>query len=300
MKRGLRFRLSALFIGVVTSTMLIAAISLMVATHHHFKLYQNQYGMDHDLPGLTYHLEQALFQSIVWTFVGTVLLAVFVSLYVAKRLSAPLMEMKHAAEQMTHGKLDVRTNAAGNDEISDLGKALNHLAKQLQAQEQLRIAMTQDIAHELRTPLTTLKSHILAMLDQIWEPTPERLRACHEETERLIALVADLEQLTDMDSPHFQLDRKPEDLSALIQQSITILTASFLEKDVDLKVTTLPDIRLRVDRDRFIQVLVNILSNALKYTQEGGHVEIRATDEGDTVLIAVEDTGTGISPADLP
>lgn len=300
MKRGLRFRLSVLFIGVVSITLLIAGISLMAATHYHFKLYQNQYGMDHNLPGLTFHLEQALLQSIIWTFVGAVLLAVLISLYVAKRLSAPLVEMKYAAEQMTQGKLDVRTSVNGNDELSDLGKAFNHLAKQLQTQEQLRFVMTQDIAHELRTPLATLKSHILAMLDRIWEPTPERLRACFEETERLIALVADLEQLTAMDSPHFRLERKPEDLSALIQQSITIITAAFMEKDMGLEVKPLPDIRLQVDRDRFIQVLVNVLSNSLKYTPEGGHVEIRAKEEGDTVLIAVEDTGIGISPADLP
>ncbi len=300
MKRGLRFRLSMLLIGVASGILLIAGISFMAETHYHFRMYQDQYGTNPHLPGLYSHLEQALLQSIVWTLLGTVLLTVMISIFVAKRLSAPLVEMKRAAEQMTQGKLDVRTHAKGNDELAELGKALNHLAEQLQKQENLRVTMTQDIAHELRTPLATLKSHIQAMLDHIWEPTPARLSACYEETERLISLVADLEQLTVMDSPHFHVLRKPEDLKTLIQQSVNIVTAAYMNKNVRLDVKSESAIQLLVDRDRFIQIMVNVLSNALKYTPEGGYVEIWATDEHDSVLIAVKDTGTGVAPADLP
>lgn len=300
MKRNLRFRLTVLFIGVAAGALIIAGIILLTATHHHFNLYQLQYGKDHNLTGLTLHLEQALLQSTVGIFAGAILLAAAISIYTAKRLSAPLMQMKYAAEQMTKGELDIRTNVTGNDELSDLGRALNHLAGQLQIQEQLRLTMTEDIAHELRTPLTTLKSHLLAMLDQIWEPTPERLRSCYEETERLISLVKDLEQLTIMDSPQFHLERKPEDLSALIHQSATLLSASYMEKRVNLEVNLCPNIRLWVDRDRAIQIMVNVLSNALRYTPEGGRVHVHATDEGETALIVVEDTGIGISPDDLP
>lgn len=300
MKRGLRFRLSFLFIGVACGSLLIAGISMMAAILYHFQMYQNQYGNDHNMPGFNYHLEQALLQSIGWSLSGAVLLAVLISLYVAKRLSAPLVDMKRAAVQMMQGKLAVRTNVKGNDEIADLGKGLNQLAEQLQRQDQLRVSMTQDIAHELRTPLATLKSHIQALLDQVWEPTPARIRACYEETERLISLVADLEQLTLMDSHHFRLQRKPEDLTNLFQQSVEIVTAAFMEKGVHLDVNPIPDINLLVDRDRFIQIMVNVVSNALKFTPEGGRVVICAIDETDTVLIAVKDTGTGITQADLP
>ncbi len=300
MKRGLRYRLSLLLVCMVVGMLLLAGISLMVETHYHFQLYQEQYGTVNNLQGLTFHLEQALLQSMMWTLIGTVVLAAMISLYVAKRLSAPLIDMKEAAEKITRGDLSARTNVPGNDELSELGNALNHLAAQLQKQEQLRVTMTQDIAHELRTPLTTLKSHIQAMLDQIWEPTPARLQACYEETERLIMLVSDLEQLTEMDSPHFRLHRKPENLTALIEQSVRILSAAFLEKGIRLEVGPHPDLRLNVDRDRLIQILVNVLSNSLKFTPEGGQVEIRVKDENDSVLITVQDTGPGIAPEDLP
>lgn len=300
MKRGLRFRLTWLLIGVVTGVLLIAGVSFMVTTHYHFQIYQDQYGMNHNEQGLNYHLEQALFQSILWTLFAGILLTVLIAPFVAKRLSAPLVEMKKAAEQMTQGKLNVRTHVKGSDELAELGKAFNHLAQQLQKQEELRATMTQDIAHELRTPLATLKSHMLAMLDQVWEPTPVRLRACYEETERLISLVADLEQLTIMESPEFLLQRRPEDLTTLIQQSMDIVTAAFMEKDVHLILLSHPTIQLHVDRDRIIQVLVNLLSNALKFTPAGGNVEIGAIDQNDSALITIHDTGSGIDPAELP
>ncbi|MEF3309472.1 ATP-binding protein [Paenibacillus sp. GYB004] len=300
MKHGLRFRLSLLLIGVGSGMLLIAGISMIVETHYHFRMYQDQYGMDQNMQGLNLHLEQALLQSIVWTLLGAVILTILISLYVAKRFSAPLIEMKRAAEQMTQGKLSVRTIMKGNDELADLGNTLNHLAEQLQKQERLRISMTEDIAHELRTPLATLKSHMLAMLDQIWEPTPARIRACYEETERLISLVADLEQLTSMDSPHFRLVKKLDYLPNLIDQSANIVIAAFMEKGVQLVTDSIPAVSIHIDRDRFIQMLVNILSNALKFTPEGGLVRIGAENQQDMIVIAVQDTGTGIDSAELP
>ncbi|MEB3101052.1 sensor histidine kinase [Ferviditalea candida] len=300
MKRDLRFRLSLWLIGVASGILLIAGGVLMAETHYHFNMFQVQYGADLSLPGLFEHLEQALLQSMLWTLFGSVILTIMISLYIAKLLSAPLVEMKLTAEQMAKGNLAVRTRIKGNDELAELGKALNELAVQLNRQEQLREAMTQDIAHELRTPLATLKSHIQALLDRIWEPTPSRLQACYDETQRLIALVSDLEQLTALESPYFQLECKPEPLALLIRQSSDIATASFMKKNVRLTVQCPPSIVLSTDRDRFIQILVNLLSNSLKFTPEGGVVEIRAKEDDQAIVIAVHDTGAGIASEDLP
>ncbi|AJY73504.1 sensor histidine kinase [Paenibacillus beijingensis] len=294
-------RLSFLLIGVASSILLISIISLFALVHDHFALFAAQTSDGRDsMPGLMHHLEQAVFQSMLWTLVGAVALIILISLYIAKRVSAPLEQMKVAAELMTQGKLDNRIFIAGRNELSDLGKALNHLAEQLQRQEKLRITMTQDIAHELRTPLATLKSHMLALLDNVWEPTPDRLSACYEEIERLIALVADLEQLSGMDSPHFQLNKKTENVSALIRQSADIMTAAFMEKGVHLTFRADESLYMYADRDRFIQIMVNILSNALTFTPAGKSVHIQAKDEEASVLIAVQDTGIGIPSTELP
>lgn len=300
-KTGLRARVSFIFIFTVAAILVFVSISLIFETHYHFLMYQNQsMGMTHDFSQLIYHLEQALIQSIVWTFLVALLLTIGISLYIAKRVSAPLITMKHVAEKMTHGHLESRSNIKGNDELADLGASLNRLAEQLQNQEHLRKIMTQDIAHELRTPLATLKSHMQAFQDGVWQPTPSRIQACYEEIERLIRLVADLEQLTHIESSQFRLSLKQEDISKLIQHGVSVVSAAYMQKNVQLIVKSAPSIIIQVDKERLIQVLVNLLSNALEFTPENRYVEIKATDKGESVLITVSDTGSGISPKDLP
>jgi two-component system sensor histidine kinase BaeS len=301
MNKRLYTRLAVIIIATAVCILLISTVSVIIATHYHISMFQNQVaGMHQDISQLDFHLEQALIQSILWTFGGSILLAVLIGLYVAKRISAPLIQMKQVAEQMTNGQLTSKISIQGQDELAELGTSLNELAAQLHKQEELRIIMTEDIAHELRTPLTTLKSHMRAMADGIWEPTPERIYSCFEETERLTQLVAELEDLTQLESPGFQLERKEEPLDALIQKGIELVSAAFNEKRVKLDVGGLPSIQLYVDSNRMIQIFVNLLSNALKFTPEDGVVSIEAKEEEHHVLILIKDTGMGIAQNDLP
>ncbi|WP_336786054.1 sensor histidine kinase [Paenibacillus sp. MMO-177] len=301
MNKRLHTRLAFIIIGTAACILLISTLSVLLATHYHISMFHNQAeGMNHDASGLDYHLEQALIQSIIWTFAGSIVLAVFVGFHIAKRISKPLVDMKKAAEHMTNGQLDMRIAISGNDELAELGLSLNELAAQLHRQERLRVIMTEDIAHELRTPLATLKSHMRAFEDGIWEPTPERIHACYEEIERLTNMVAELEDLTQLDSPAFQLERKQETLKALIQQVVELLSAAYLEKEVKLSFQCDPHIRIFVDHNRMIQILVNLLSNALKFTPANGQVHVEAFEEGRDVLIRIHDTGSGIETEDIP
>lgn len=302
MKYSLTKRLTLLLFAMAAGIMGIATVSLVLSIHRHFTLYLNQNsGHSANTTDLMVHLEQAVVQSILWTFVGTLLLAIVLSVSIAKRISSPLLKMKRAAEQMARGDLGVRTHVSGNDELTDLSRSLNYLAEQLHEQEQIRLMMTEDIAHELRTPLTTLKSHLQAIRDGIWDPSPNRISSCYEEVERLTHLVHDLEQLTMLDSPNFTLNRKPVEIRSVIKQSMDIVAASYMEKGVKLELESDEEIICLLDRSRFVQVLVNIFSNALKHTPEGGEVIVHFKVERENqVLITVEDTGMGISPSDLP
>ena len=205
--RGLHARLTWTLVGIAAGVLVLATLVMLVETHHHFAMYENQMqtSHDHDLIHLNSHIEMALVQSILWTALGALLIAIVVSYLMAKRLTAPLVGMRRVAERMAEGQLEARTEVVGEDEVAELGRTLNWLAEQLQAQESLRKTMSADIAHELRTPLTTLKSHMEAFEDGVWQPTPARIRSCYEEIERLIHLVRDLEHLTHMESPDFTL-----------------------------------------------------------------------------------------------
>lgn len=301
MNLRLHTRLALIIIGVAAGIVLISTVSVIITTHYHFSMYQAQAsGLNHDLPQLDYHLEQALLQTIMWTCLASIVLAIVVGFYVSKRISAPLVHMKMVAERMTDGEWSSRVAIHGKDELADLGDSLNTLAEQLQQHEQLRITMTEDIAHELRTPLATLKSHMRALEDGVWDPTPERIHSCYEEIERLTHLVAELEDLTQVESPGFQLERKEESLTAVIERGVELVSAAYLEKDVQLEFSVSPHIQVFVDHHRMIQILVNLLSNALKFTPKQGVVQIEGREESEYVLIVIHDTGIGISPTDLP
>lgn len=296
----MKTRLTLMFIAVASGMVGLASIIFLVEMHYHISLYQKKFPVpDPRIIYYDYHFEQALIQSTIWTTVGTILLAILISFYIAKRITAPLIEMRKVAEQMTQGNWDYRVKVEGTDEVAHLGQALNHLTEQLQEHDVLRKNLTSDVAHELRTPLATLKSHMEAFEDGIWEPTPKRIRSCQEELERLIHLVGDLEQLTNLESPGFTLQKRKENLVEIVQQSIRAMETNFKVKGVELVVIATDCVPVFVDRNRIAQILMNLLSNALKLTPSGGQVVVKVTEEDDDAKIIIKDTGIGIPASEV-
>ncbi|MDP4097980.1 HAMP domain-containing histidine kinase [Paenibacillus sp. P96] len=294
-------RLAVTIVGMAAGILIIFTLISMAAAHYHISMYMEQVSLaSKRLSPLMDHLESALIQSILLTGLFSLLLALIIGVYFAKRISRPLVRMKQAAEWISRGNLDVRVGTEGKDEIAELGASLNQLSEQLQRQQSLRMSMSQDIAHELRTPLTTLKSHMRALEDGIWEPTPDRIHSCLEEVERLIQLVSELEELNVMDSPEFQLSCKEEPLRTIVVKAAGLMEAAFMEKQVQLQYEDVSEIKLLMDVDRMKQILVNLLTNALHHTPAGGTVSIRERREKGAVCLVISDTGPGISAKDLP
>lgn len=304
MKHKLHIKLALILISMASIILFLSTASSLISIHYHLSFIHRQpqdssVGFE-QFPNFDYHLEQALVQSTFLTFIGSLLVAIFIGFYVAKKISAPLINMKAAAERITAGEWTTRTDVKGKDELAQLASSLNRLAEQLQVQEQLRLNMSQDVAHELRTPLATLKSHMIALEDGIWEPTPERIHACYEEIERLIDLVTELEELNVMDSPEFRLSLEKQAVAPVIYKGCDVVSAAFLRKNVNLNVYFVPDVEVDMDYNRLIQVLVNLLTNALNYTEPGGEVIVIAEIEDNYVIIDIRDTGPGIASEDLP
>jgi len=227
-------------------------------------------------------------------------LSLFIAAFMAKRLSTPILRVIDAAQKISKGYYQDRiTEKSDTKEISQLTEAINNLAETLQRQEMLRKRLTADVAHELRTPLATLQSHMEAMIDGIWEPDIDRLKSCHEEIVRINRLVGDLEKLAKYESETLILNKTNFDISEVIQHIIKNFETDFLNKGLDIKFYGEKEI-IFADKDKISQVIVNLLSNALKYTSEGGRVEVKVESTGDFTNIIVKDTGKGISPEDLP
>ncbi len=218
----------------------------------------------------------------------------------AKRLSAPISRVITTAQMISKGYFDGRiTEQSSTKEIAQLTETINNLAETLENQEVLRKRLTADVAHELRTPLATLQSHMEAMIDGIWEPDAERLKSCHDEIMRISRLVGDLEKLARYESENLILTRTTFDISELIRHIIKNFESDFATKGIDVRFTGETE-TVTADKDKISQVIVNLLSNALKFTQQGDVVEITVKGADDVTEITVKDTGMGIPPEDLP
>lgn len=294
MFKGLHARLTLIFILAASSILIIAGLIIMYEVHFHFTMFQKDVPEFNSIEPLTHHFEKALLSSVLWTSLGAILLVCIISYFVAKNLSRPMVEMRKAAEKMAKGELQVRVKSLGDDELNDLGNSLNQLAAKLQLQETYRKNMTSDIAHELRTPLATIKSHLEAFEDGIFEPTAARIQSLTGEIDRLITIVQDLEYLTAMEAPEFSLNKKTQQLNHIIIKSVDAVSGAFVQKGILLRSELDSDIELNMDAKRMSQVFMNLFSNALRYTPRGGEVTVVTHVDSESVLITIRDTGIGI------
>ncbi|WP_374016359.1 HAMP domain-containing sensor histidine kinase [Paenibacillus thiaminolyticus] len=242
-----------------------------------------------------------LFNSLLWGALLIVIVGVSLfSVFMANSLSRPLMRIKQIATRMRTGDLSSRVALANPaTEIDEVGLALNHLADALEQQDKLRKNLTADIAHELRTPLATIQSHIEAFQDGVWQATPDKLEVCHEQVIRLVKLIQDLEKLTAAENPMLQLQKNKVSLNEVIQDSVKTVTSQFENKNISMDIQQDHDVFLSGDYGRLVQVFVNLLNNAYKYTNEGS-IRLVISEEPSYAKVTITDTGTGIDLAELP
>ena len=229
----------------------------------------------------------------------SLLFAAGVGAFLAMRIARPVVKTADIAGKIAAGDYTIRYEVpTGSRELQGLVRSVNALASALDSQEALRKRLTGDVAHELRTPLATVGAHLEAMIDGVWEPTPERLADCQEEVLRLTGLVADLEALADAESGDMKLEITPVDLKELAADVGRRFELEFSRKKQTFTVEG--GAEAMGDRARLHQVLTNLISNASKYTPEGGRIRVVVRRENGLAVLAVEDDGIGIPKDSLP
>ncbi len=223
-----------------------------------------------------------------------ILITVVVAILIAKNISRPIEVASNMANLIGEGgyknKIDYDSNIA---EIDVLIKSINNLSAKLEEQEKLRKRLTTDISHELRTPLTNVQTHIEAMIDGIWEPDTQRLNSVNEEVIRLTHLVNQLQRLAKFDSEKSMLNLIEVNLESLIKNIVYNNQSKALEKDINI-VCDLENVTAYLDKDKISQVVVNLLSNSIRYTNSGGEINIRMYKYHNNVKIHFKDNGVGI------
>ncbi|RIH86752.1 sensor histidine kinase [Calidithermus roseus] len=219
--------------------------------------------------------------------------------YLAYRSVTPIRHLTHVTRRYARGEREIRVQVRGSDEIAELGASFNQLADQLAAEEAQKQRMVADIAHELRTPLTVLRGELEALQAGLMEPSPANLGRLIEEVDLLTHLVQDLRLLTQADSGGLSLKLSELELSSLAREVLAAFQARAEAKGVRLEFSG-AELSLTADRERLLQVLYNLLDNALRHTPQGGVVRLEVRAEGSWGLLRVSDSGPGISPEDLP
>jgi two-component system sensor histidine kinase BaeS len=214
-------------------------------------------------------------------------------------LVRPLRRLTTVTDRMGDGDLDVRADLGGGAELALLGSAFNRLAATLRREDELRRATAADIAHELRTPVTGIVARIEAAQDGVMADPQANLAAMHEEALRLARLIEDVGQLAEAQKPSMLVAKARVDLAHIARGRAEALSHFFSAKNIAFSCDARTAI-VHGDANRLQQVVDNLLSNALRYTDEGGRVRLVVRTARDAATLEVVDTGIGISFEDQP
>jgi signal transduction histidine kinase len=227
----------------------------------------------------------------LWTFLGAALFGILMAIGIARWTTVPIERLTAATRRMEAGDLAVRVEPAGGAELEELARGFNAMAAAVARTEELRRRMVTDVAHELRAPLTNIRCELESMQDGLTEPTPERIESLHQETMHLSTLVDDLQDLALADAGRLVIDARPVAIAALVRR---VVGTRDIEVEGDDNVLVMADAR------RAVQILTNLIDNAVTHSQQPGSVRIAWERSGNEVIIKVMDKGVGIPAEELP
>lgn len=248
--------------------------------------------------------EESFLDNVNWAATISAILAALIALVLgmalARNLTRPLHELTAATKAMAGGQLDQRVTVRSRDEIGTLAASFNQMSADLARASQLRKQMTADLAHDLRTPLSILRGYTEGLKDERLQGTPAIYSLMHGEVEHLQRLVEDLRVLSLADAGELPLNLRAVDPAALVERTGLAYFVQAEEQGLALRIETTENLpSIMVDTDRMTQVLNNLVSNALRHTGQG-EVVLSASADNQQVYLKVSDSGSGISPEDLP
>jgi two-component system OmpR family sensor kinase len=235
------------------------------------------------------------FAALLATGIGLV-----VSGVLTRGLTIPLRHLVAASQAVAAGDLSQQVEEQGSDEIVQVARAFNEMTASLGEAEELRENLMADIAHELRTPLSVLQGNLRAILDDVYPLEKGEIARLYDETRLLSRLVDDLRDLAQAEAGQLGLNVRTTDLAALLDLTVTNFEPAAESKQIDLSLEiagALPAIE--ADPDRLVQVLRNLLTNALRHTPPGGRIAVMASPERGCIRVSVADSGQGIAQEHL-
>src|SRR3954469_11586003 len=249
---------------------------------------------------LSKELHQALQRNYVVAGLTAAALGVLVAVVLAFALSGPVRRLTAAAARIESGDLDTPIEAdRGAAELRQLGRMIGRVVETLKREDAIRRETISDLAHELRTPMAGLRGRIEAAQDGVLTDMPALLESMHADVLRLGRLMEDVEHLAAAQQPGLLLDHQEVDLAQLARSRARAFEDYYRAAGISFLADIEP-VSTTGDAERLGQVIDNLLSNALRYTDKGGRVILRVLSARTHAIIEVADTGVGIAPEELP
>ena len=218
------------------------------------------------------------------------------------KITKPLKQMSYAAKQYANGDFDYLVSVSGDDELSDLTTAFNKMAVSLSALESSRRSFVANVSHELKMPMTTIGGFIDGILDGTIEPEDEKkyLGIVSDEVKRLSRLVTGMLNMSKLEAGEMNINAREFDISESVFKTVLNFEKKIEEKNLDiLGLDTMQSIRVTADEDMLMQVIYNLVDNAIKFTPAEGYISFKTFSDGEKVFVSVRNSGEGISPDEL-
>ena len=239
---------------------------------------------------------QILQTQFLWISTILLICAGIMVFYLYRHISSPLVKMNESAKQLAHGKYDVEFSGEGYRETRELADTLNYASHELSRLDRLQKELIANISHDLRTPLTMIKGYSEVMRDIPGENTSENIQVVIDETTRLSELVNDLLDLSKIQSGSHKAMFEEFDLTAAVEEVMKRYDVFTAHQGYHITFHSNNRVTVFADRGMLLQVLYNLINNAINYTGEDLCVTVQQTVHENRVRISVTDTGQGIEP----
>jgi signal transduction histidine kinase len=243
----------------------------------------------------------ALIERLLIAFAGGVLVAAAFAWYSSRRITTPVLQLSAAADEVAHGNYEVEVPSGGAGEIGLLADRFREMASRLAETEELERNFLMTVSHELRTPLTAIRGHVGALREGV--VTDDELREASltviaAEAERLERLVGDVLDLAKLDAHRFTVLQEEVDMERVVDRAYVTFSEEARRRGIDYRRELEAKPVIVSDGDRVLQIITNLLSNAFRWTPDGGRVDLELSATDGSVYVSIGDSGPGIAPSE--
>lgn len=239
---------------------------------------------------------------VIYSVLG-IALAFLAVIYITDRISRPITDMTRVVRRFSKGNYDERIVYKDEDEVGELAKSFNQMADEINTLEAARRSFVANVSHELRSPLTSMRGFLVAMQDGTIPPEDhgKYLAIVIDENKRMTSMVNDLLDIARIESGEHVLKFETFEIVELVRRTLITFEARITQKQIDVSMTSEEEqIYVEADKQQIVQVLRNLIDNAIKYTPEGGNITITISAQRRQAWVSVRDSGAGIADEDMP